>query len=311
MAVGIGASGIMGVALETVPGTYLAPTKFFPFRSETLMYREDKVVRRPIRNSADVIGLVPGNTRVEGDVDVEALSDVVPYFHHCSRATVVKTGAVAPFTYAYTPSSAATPPNKTMSITIVRNGVVFGYSGVVVTSFRYTLDNAMLVSTFSMVGRDEAVQTLPVAVWPTTTPFSAGMYSIEIPTGVPVLDTDMFTFAVDDNGSPAYRLRSGGRGAAFIVYGERNATFQVERDFQDRTDYDAFKVSTAQSITLSVTKSAAESITLLMPVAVKQTYEVALGGQANLVRATIHYVGTPNAAGAGYTLTVVSAESIT
>jgi hypothetical protein len=33
MAYGIGAGGILGVALETVSGTYVAPAKYVPFTS--------------------------------------------------------------------------------------------------------------------------------------------------------------------------------------------------------------------------------------------------------------------------------------
>src|SRR5690242_17930179 len=114
---GIGASGLMGIALETVAGTYLAPTKFVPFESESLNWVQDTTFRRPIRQSADNIGAVLGDGNVEGDVGMEFLEDCVVYFLHCARTTVVKTGTTPNFTYAFSGSAAAVP-NKTMSITI-------------------------------------------------------------------------------------------------------------------------------------------------------------------------------------------------
>ncbi len=311
MPVGLSASGIVGIALETTAGTYVAPTKFFPIRSESLAYREEKVVRRPIRNTADVVGLVPGNVRAEGDIEIEALPDVNVYFHSCSRATVTKTGTAAPFTYAFTPAAGALPPNKTMSITVVRNGVVFGYTGCVVSSFRYSMDGAMLITSFTMLGRNEAVQAVPTPVWPTAFPFAAGEYSIEIPTGTQICDTDNFTWTVDDGAAPMYRhCPAAGRGAAFIAFGERNTTFSLDRDFENRVEYDGFKTSTSQSISVLASKGAGAQIGWTMPVAIKDTYDVNLGGQGDLVRASTNYVGTPNAAGQGYTMNIVTSENI-
>jgi hypothetical protein len=120
MAVGIGAAGIVGIAFETTPGTYVAPTKFIPVRNENLMYKQETVWRRPIRGVVDVIGGVPGNADVSGDFELEALHDCIPYFIMAGRTTFAKTGT-GPYTYTFTPSHVATTVSgKTLSITIVR-----------------------------------------------------------------------------------------------------------------------------------------------------------------------------------------------
>lgn len=306
MAPGIGASGLLGVAIETTPGTYLAPTKYVPFMKETLKYEQDTNWRRPIRQTPDVVGAVAGDSFVNGDIEMEALHDCVPYFLYATRNVVVKTGA-GPFIYTCTPSAVAIPA-KTLSLTIVRNGVVFGYSGCVVAGFTFSIDKGMLMFKPDIVGRDEAVQSSPTATWPTSVPFGAGSYSLQIPTASQVFDADTFEFSVDDKAEPNYRLKNTGTGAQFIAFGEREVKLKSERDFDTRVEYDAFKALTSQSITLVATQGA-NIINLVAATAIKDTYEVNLDGQGDLVRAQIEYMGTLGA-GNAYSVVITTPESI-
>jgi hypothetical protein len=309
MAPGIGASGILGVALETTSGTYTPPTKYIPIESESLVFQQDTIWRRPIRQSADFIGAVPGNVHVEGDVGFEALTDCVTLLLHAARHNIVKTGPSAPYTYVYTPTSNALP-SRTLSFTLVRNGVVFGYTGMVIGNFTFTVEDGILKFNCSMQGRDESVQSAPTPTWPTTVPYGAGQYQIQIPTATQVFDTDTFEFQVEHNATPQYRMKDTGRGAQFISYGENEVTLSVERDFDSRAEYDAFKALTAQSITISATKSASESITINLPVAIKNGYEVQMPGQGDLVRATQPYNGIVDATGKSYSITILSSENV-
>jgi len=252
---------------------------------------------------------VAGNSHVEGDIEMEAFEDAIAYFMYCSRTTAAKSGSTN-FTYVFTPSSAATPP-RTFSLTIVRNGIVFGYVGCIVSAYKLTVDNGLLKMTFSLVGQDEAVQSAPTPTWPTVVPYGAGMYSFQIPTATQVFDVDTFEFNCDDSADPQYRLRSAGRGAQFVAYGERTATLTCERDFQDRTDYDAFKALTAQAIQVLATKGANNQVILDALGAVKDTYEVNLSSQGDLVRAQIQYQLPINSAGNAFTLTVKNQANIT
>jgi hypothetical protein len=270
-------------------GVYAAPLFFFPFLSEGLTHKQDTQWRRPIRSNVDNLGGVPGNVNSEGDVEVEGLAEPLVYFHRVSRSTLVKTGSVAPWTYTFTPNPAATATN-TASITIVRNGSVFGFTGCVVGSFKYTVDNGMLKATFSVKGADEASQSLPVPVYSGQAQvFGAGDYNIQIPTATQVFDMDTFELTCEDNADPQFRLKNTGRGAQFMKFGERNLTLSTERDFQTRADYDAYKALTAQSITLQVDKSTGEQVKFLLPVSVKDSYELGLSGQGDLIRGRISY----------------------
>lgn len=289
------------------PGVYSAPTKFFPFNSEGIATMEETVFRRPIRQTADIVGAVAGNFHPEGDIALEALEDVVVYFLYVSRTLCVRTGTTPNFTYTYTPTAAGIP-TKTMSITVVRNGIVFGFVGMVTSSFTFGIEEGLLTFNVNVLGRDEATAALPTPTWPTTVPFGAGQYTIEIPTGTTVLDTDTFEFGVEDNAEAQFRLKSTGRGAQFINYGERNSTLNVERDFDSRVDYDLFKAVTAQSVTITATKGANNSIVMLAPVAIKDTYEVNNSGQGDLVRASIQYQNVIDGTGKSWQITVKTQE---
>jgi hypothetical protein len=316
MAVGLAGCGFLGIALETVSGTYVPPTKFIPIRSESLAYQQDTVWRRPIAQTVDITAAIPGNVHVEGDIEVEVTPDIAIYFHHIMRGALVKTGA-APYIYTYTGVCGATGANtasgKTASITVVRNGQVFGYVGCLVGQASYSVDSGALVATYSVIGTDEASQTLPTATWPTAIPFGAGEISLEIPTATPIFDTEGFDVTINDNAEPQYRMvtGAGARGARFVKFGEREVTMSVDRDFDTRADYDAFKAYTAQSITWTATKSANENMTMLMAASIKDSYEVGLSGQADLVRASVSYQAIRAASGNAYQMVIKSAENVT
>jgi len=308
-AVGAPAGAFPTTNTAVAPGTYVAPTKFFSFNSESIAVVEETVFRRPIRLSADVISAVPGNFHPEGELNLESMEDVIIWFLWASRTAIVKTGSSPNFTYTITPTPAAVP-NKTLSLTIVRNGVVFGYTGVCLNNFKFGVDNGLMTFSTSVIGRDEAVQSLPVPTFSTVLPFGAGTYSIEIPTASPVLDTDTFEFSVEDNAEAQFRLKNTGRGAQFIKYGERSSTTTVERDFVDRTDYDAFKAITAQSVTITASKGSNNSISILAPVSIKDTYTVGLSGEGDLVRASIAYQNIIDGTGKSWQIVVKTQEDI-
>jgi len=292
---GIGGGGLLGVALEAVAGTYLAPTKFVPINSESIHMVEETQFRRPIRQSVDILDAVAGNEHPEGEIELDAREDCVAVILQAARLTAVKTGSTPNFTYTYTPNANAIPA-RTMSITVVRAGEIFGYTGMVVSGYKFSVSDGILMFSCTVKGRQEATQSNPTPTWPTSVPYGMGKYSIEIPTATPVTDTDAFEYSVDDAGTPNFRLKSTGRGGDFINYGERTTQLSLTRDFLSRADYDNFKTVVAQSITLSATKGVNNSISILIPNAFKNTYELGLSGQGELIRAQIQYEGVLDSA---------------
>ena len=313
MTVGVGASGFIGTATETTGGTYVAPTIYHIIRGETLSFKRQPIKRRPLRGIADVAGMLAGDSHVEGTITIEVTPDNLVHLLFHARGAVVKSG-VGPYVYTFTPNHLAVPA-KTMSITVVRNGIVFGYVGCVISSMKFSIDEGVLVCEFGIVGTDEASQSLPTPTHVTTDPFSTGNFKLEIPTATQVYDADTFEFSVDDQAEPQFRLQDGGvTKARFVKYGERSVTASIERDFESRSDFDAYKALTAQSIQLDAIKTAlTQEVKITMPAAIKSEYEITgLTGQAELIRANVTYEGVYDAATSkSYAITVYSSTSIT
>lgn len=311
MAVGIGATGIVGIAVETVAGTYTAPTVFLSLKSESLNFTPNNINRRPLRGTADVTGVMGGYVETGGDIVVEILPDQLPHILRATRGAQAVTGTT-PKIYTHTPDSAATP-TRTLSITVVRNGIVFGYTGCVIGTQKYGLDEGLLIGTFTILGRDEAVQSAPTPTFPTSRPFGPGEYDIQIPTAASVLDCDTFELTINDNAESQFRLKNTGRGAQFIKYGERSVELTMSRDFESRAEYDAFKAMTAQGIRIIASQGANDKVQFTVPAAIKSTYEIeGLSGQADLIRANITYMGTLDAVtGKSYEIVTTTTATIT
>jgi hypothetical protein len=306
---GIGAGGVMGVAFETVSGTYAPPTKFIPFLNETLEFKEANNYRRPIRQTAGQVGVVAGDFDVEGTITMDATEDTCIYFTECSRAVGVKTGATPNWVYTYTPTSVAIPP-RTMSITIVRNGTVFGYTGCGVTKQTFTVNNNILEFDVDIIGINEATQTNPTATWPTSVPYGPGSWTVQIPTATQVFDMDTFSWSVDDAGAAQYRLKNA-RGAQFVQYGERALQMTASRDYMDKTDYTAFQGVTGQALSIAVAGGANNGITFTMAQAIKDVYQVPLSGQGDLVRASITYNSVLDSSANEYSIIYKTQEVVT
>jgi len=310
MAYGIGGGGIVGIAKEVTPNTYLAPTKFFPITSETLNYTEAHYLRRSIRQNVDVYGVIQGPVNTAGDIEFEATEDVIPYFLSASRLSVVKSGTTN-FTYTCTPNANA-QASTTLSITIVRNGTVFGFVGCVVASWALTTSDGILMMRASMVGSDEATQSAPTPTYAQNSPFAMGQYTFEIPSGTTITDVDSFEFTAEDNAEPQFRLKNPGRGAQYVKFGERNARLSFDRDYPDKTEFGLFKATTPTTIKITASKGANNSVMIDIPQAVRDVYNVQLGAQGDLIRAheEIQCV-LDNTTGYPFLVTVKTQENIT
>lgn len=306
--VALGGSGIMGIALEETSGTYTAPVKFVPFDSESLKWSQENVERRPIRNTPSLVGMIRGDGHIEGDITFDVTVDILIWFLAASRCTYTKTGTAPSLTYKFTPVPVAVP-TKTMSITIKRGNETSGYTGCVVGGFTLSVDDSgAFKMTVTIVGNAESTQTAPTAVWPTTLPFGAGMYRLEIPTAIQVFDTDKYEFVVEDNAEAQNRLKNT-LGAQFVKFGENTTSVKVERDFETRAELDQYKALTAKSLTFQAIQGT-DSVKIETGVSYIESYEYGLSSVGDLIRASVEYKCAINAAGNSFELTVVTSESL-
>lgn len=317
MTVEVGGAGTMGLGFEATLGTYVAPTKWIPFRSETLSLVQEPYYRMNIRGVADRTGIVPGYLHTEGDIEVEVTSDILPYLMYLARVSISKTGA-GPYVYTFTPAhvakastAASGAVRRTASLLIQRSSNPMAYLGSSVGQIALTVDNGVLIGTFSIVGTNESAQSAGTPTWPTAAPFGPGKVTLEIPTATPRSDADTFTLTINDNLVAANRL-NGSRGAAYQNWGEREITLSVETDFDTLTDFNAFVAETNQAITIKgVNTVGSDEMSVVLNATAPDAYVTNLSALGDVNRATLNYHGFYNTTDA-YTLVVKTAtENIT
>jgi hypothetical protein len=293
----IGAQTIVGIAFETVYGTYAPPVRFFPVKSENLTEPFQHVARRLIRGVADNLGHVAGNHNVEGDIVMELYSDVLPYFLYVSRVSIAKTGA-GPWVYTTTPAHVGDSVSLTkpaISINVFKAAESFGFIGCVVSGWELGVEDGIPVVTFHIIGSKELDQVDPTPAFLTTdVPFSAPSWNIQIPDAASITTVEDFTFSVNDNAEPQFRL--GNTGAQWVKFGEREVKATVNRDFNTRAEFDLYKAVTATSVTLILTQGA-NTITIKMANVTRETYEIdGSTDQGSPVMAAVSYMGNYNIA---------------
>jgi tail tube protein len=329
MPAGLGGGGSLGLAFETTMGTYVAPTIFVPILNESLRYTEEKYYSEQIRQQTMVSDVKQGYYHVEGDVEVEVDPRSHPHWLYASRHTITKTGS-GPYVYKFVPSSAGSASTaagattaKTLSITIVRNNVVFGYTGCVTGGLEYRVEDGLLLCTMNVLGLAEAVQSDPTEVYVAADLLGADAHRVYLaasavaPTfGAVDINFNGFTFRANYNAEAQNRINAA-RSASYISFGITEAEFESELDFLDRTDYNNMVANTTRAIKLESTNGgvnfgAATSGVILQGNRVSyDAYDIGLEGMGDLIMAAFTGRAVGIAGGDAYEIQVKSPTSIT
>lgn len=327
---GLAGAGSVGIAFETVLGTPVAPTVWVPILDESLEYTEARYFSPQIRQSVVVSDVEQGYYHVQGDINLEIDMNNFPYWMYASRHTAVKSGA-GPYNYAFVPSQAGslttatgTTAQKSLTITIVRNGVAFHYFGCTVGSIKIDVSTSdgILKATLGIVGMgvaDDNVVGTPT--WVDALLYGAAAHIVSTgdasitPTYAPVNGYDGFTFTADHQATAENRIIPQ-RNAAFIKYGETMITIDSTLDFADATDYDDFVATTQRSFELQSFHganwgAATDGLQIQVFRGVFETYSIPLKGLADIVTAAIQARGIGIASGNAYQLDCLSPVSIT
>lgn len=333
MPAGLGAAGWININFEAVMGTYLDPSTagslWVPILSESLAYTEDKYYSQQIRQQTIDSDVKSGYYHVEGDIVLEADVNYLPYFMHASRHLIAKSGA-GPYTYTYTPSTAGSASTaasgnvaRTLSCTVNRNGVGFGYAGCVVNTMEWTIEDGVLRVSLGMLGLSE---TDPVAMgspaWVAASLFGADAHSVYVAASAAVptfaaADTSFngFTANFDYNGEAQNRINAL-RSAAYISFGKTDAGYTTELDFLTKTEYTNFKNAATRAVKLESLKGGAtftlatEAVQIQFNRSAYDAYEVGLGGMDELIMANVTGHGLGIAGGSAYQIAVKSGVNI-
>ena len=325
MPAGLSGSGWMGVALESVKGTYVAPTVYVPIISESFRYVEDRYFSPQIREDTIVSDVKQGYYHIEGEFEMEVDVDFVPYFLFATRHTPSFASGV----YTFVPSDAGSTSTaasgmvqRTLSITIERNNIEFGYSGCTLGSLRFFLDGGILKMSGNLIGEKDNVTSGHTPTWTAPSLFGADASEISIgpsgltPTFTPVYDFNGFEFEANFNGSAQNRIRRD-RSASYVAFGETELSLTTELDFVDKTEYDNFVATTQKAVRLESLiggvsfAAATEAFRLTVYRAVYETYDLGLSGLGDLIMAGVTMRGIGIAGGDGYKIEVKSPVTIT
>ena len=342
---GLGGTGWLAICLEPVMGTYVAPgasgsgAVWVPILSESLAYKDEKYYSEQIRGDLIESAVVPSYYHVEGDIKMEADAQFLPYFLYASRHDITKTGAsgVSGSTdYVFEPSLAASASStgsgansRTASITVVRNGLAFGYAGCTMGSIEATLDNGILQFTFGVFGLSEqGLGATGTPAWVASALMGATQHQVQVgvagdpPTSLTASTAfNGFTANINYNAAAQNRV-SGLRSATYVSYGKLEATYQTELDFLDRAGYDAYVAGTEQSVRFESRNNrgasgtdtwaaATTGVQLDFNRSVYDSYEVGLGSMSDLIMANTTGRALGVAGGNPIRITVRSTASIT
>lgn len=331
MPAGLGAGGAVGIAFEETMGTWVAPTLWVPVIEENLQYTTDNYYSPQIRQQVMRSDVKLSYYHAEGPINMEVDTKYLPYFLYASRHVITKTGTGAPFTYKFTPSAAGSASTaasgavaRTLSITVIRNGITFGYAGCVMNTIEVTITDGVLMANFGVLGLSEAEETPGTPAWAAPSLFGADAHSVYVDaSGVspafadPDVTFNGFTATINHNATPENRIRSD-RSASYIAYHETEATYNTELDFLDRAEYDDFKSATTRAVRLESLNGGADdwaSATDAFRITYNRTaydsYPVGLGGMADLIMATTTGRALVQTGGDAYAIEVISPADIT
>jgi len=155
----------LGVAKETVKGTFVAATDFIPLTSfepaDSIMGLEDKALRGSM---VDLYGLVQGPKFVTYKMAGPVYNDSIGYLLGTFFGDCTTTGAGAPFTHAFSTKNSGDGQPLSYSLTDFYVAATRAFSGMQChdLSFKFSGDGALMFEA-TLTGLLEATQSKPAA----------------------------------------------------------------------------------------------------------------------------------------------------
>lgn len=317
---GLGAGGALGLAFETVPGTWVTPSIWAPIMSESLAYTEEFYYSEAIQGQTVDSDVKHGPYHIEGDVVLEADTAFLPYFFHAGRYTITKTG-VGPYVYTCRPSTAATTTPKSLAVTLIKNGSYWKFAGCKQVGFSFTIENGVLQFTSNIIGAGEETTdvTTPAASWPSSRSlFGLDAHQVYVGASNQKPNTNPekintfngFTFTVNHNGSAQNRINPT-RKASYIAFAKDEGEITSQFDLEDRVDYNNFTGLSTRAIRLQSLNTASDYVDMVAYRTNWQTYTAPLSGLADIIMADVSAHFLASGSPAAYEVVLGSVANIT
>jgi hypothetical protein len=272
MAIASGLSAQVGIAEESTYGTFVAPTRYHEFVSESVKLEIERLESRGLRAGRRTLHRwAPGVQRVTGDVEMElAAQGFGLWFKHVFGG--VATSGVGPYTHTFTPG---TLDAKSLSVQIGRPDVggtvrAFSYLGCKVASAEISAAiNEIAMMRVSLYGaHEDTSQTLGTASYPATlSPFTFTHGTLSVAGSN--LEVRSASISVDNGlAIDRHRLRTSNpaRPAEPLENGLREIGGTVDADFENLTAYNRFVNGTEASLVLAFNAGASAQLTATLNV---------------------------------------------
>jgi hypothetical protein len=165
--------GQAGIKIETVPGTYRAPTLAQDFFFYTAVKLEDLVednVDESFRGQASADqGFYPGFRSARATITQPFAQFPTGYLLKAFFGTDVVTGAGDPFTHTYTELDTGPPATYTITVFDATTATARALTNCILQRLRFTLaSKGLVVCEAVFLGKFDALQTKPTAVYDTS-----------------------------------------------------------------------------------------------------------------------------------------------
>jgi len=237
---GLGALGYVGFGVETVEGTFVAPTKFLPVTSFSFDDSNDFNVPDQIRHSRDKYIAMAAPYVVSGSMEMELIpTDIASLLKSAFTASVISSAyGGGGYQHAYTPASTVgtfTFEGSAADVIIMR------YAGVRVNTIEIKAAFGEIVTaSFGLEGVNRVKQVTPaVPTYTNVTPFNFAGVDILVSGGSLLATVKDFTFGVNNNIGRIGTLRKT-RSWKRLELGMREVTLALTIDFTDASEYDRF-----------------------------------------------------------------------
>lgn len=259
--------GQAGIKIETTPGTYRAPTLAQDFLFYTSVKVEDIIednVDESFRGqAARDQGFYPGFRSARITIQSPLAQFPSGYFFKGLLGTDSPTGAGDPFTHTFTELDTGSPPTFTVTVYDATLATARAFTNCVVQRWRITLaDKGLAVTEAVLLGKFDALQTKPTAVYDTSPHYLPYQAALTIAGGA---STKLIQFEqiLEREVEPVFGFSnsqdlSAVSGARIQVTG--NLIFAPA----DNTELDYYRANTQPSVSLLLTNTLSHTLTLQM-----------------------------------------------
>ena len=293
MAIGSTISSQAGFALETTPGTRVAPTKWLEVNSAALVSGQKYQRRNAVGGGSAInreqtkIGQEPG-----GPIELDAAAETIGSVLKWCFGTPTTTG-VGPYVHTFAWLLTTPLPTATVQLGVTStSGTVhpFDYIGMMVNTWEMTIapDEYVKFNVDTAGRRVVTSETLATPTWPTLTPWTSIHAELNIHGSVECFDSltirgdnklDMSNVVCGTNPGER-RIRQAGRPML-------GGTF--DQDFEDMTMYNLFQAGTVGDLTLTLDAGATATMTITGRVQYVEDQSPGIPGAEQIVKQSMPF----------------------